>query len=277
MNGIGNSIVVLDLRDVGADVSPADARAIAAAPGLAYDQLMVLEAPRRPGAAAFMRIFNNDGSQSSACGNGTRCVAYVLTRGGAQDRLLLETDAGPLDCRRDGEFDFTVDMGAPGLGWREIPLRRAVEDTRAVALDAPDLPPELRVFAAVNMGNPHAVFRVARIGDHRLEVVGPRLETDPIFPLKANISLAEIVSPTRIELKVWERGAGATLACGTAACATLVGLARQGLVERAATVALPGGELRVDWRESDGHVLMSGPVEMEFEGRLDPSIFAGRT
>ncbi len=275
MNGIGNQIVVLDTRDIGRVATPAQARAIARAPGLAYDQLMVLEPPRDRRAAASMRIFNNDGSLSAACGNGTRCVAYLLTRGSSANVLLLETDAGPLECRRDGEFQFTVDMGPPRLDWRDIPLRDPVADTSGVELRAADLPADLRRFAAVNMGNPHAVFFVDRDDAHDLARVGPRLETDPMFPQKANISLAHVASRDRIGLRVWERAAGATLACGTAACATLVAAARLGLTERTATVSLPGGDLRIEWRASDDHVLMSGPVELEFEGQLDPAIFEG--
>ena len=275
MNGAGNAIIVLDLRGEAIEVSPDQARAIARARGLAYDQLMALHEPRTAGAAAFMRIYNNDGSLSSACGNGTRCVAWFLTRGGDTARLLLETDAGPLECVREGEWRFRVDMGPPRLDAARIPLRDKNLDTRAVRIVAPDLPGDLPTFAAVNMGNPHAVFFVPDAAAIDLARLGARLETDPMFPEKANISFAQILAPDHILLRVWERGAGATLACGTAACATLVAAARAGLTGRSATVSLPGGDLRIEWRESDGHVLMSGPVELEFEGAFDPAIFAG--
>ncbi len=275
MNGAGNEIVVLDLRGDRARVTPSDARAIARARGLAYDQLMVLDAPRAAGSAAFMTIFNNDGSLSSACGNGTRCVAYMLTRDTDIRRLRLDTAAGPLECVRDGEFAFTVNMGPPRLDWRDIPLRDEARDTSAVWLNAPDLCPVFQTFCAVNMGNPHAVFFVDDPAAVDLARIGPRIETDPIFPEKANVSIARVLSRDHINLRVWERGAGITLACGTAACATLVAAARKDLTDRAATVTLPGGDLRIEWRESDGHVLMSGPVELEFEGRFDPAIFDG--
>lgn len=271
MNGIGNAIVVLDLRATDIAVTPREACAIAAGEGLAYDQLMVLSDPRTAGTEAFMTIFNNDGSLSGACGNGTRCVAWALMRGRAGEAIRLETQAGLLDCRRVGEWRFTVDMGAPRLRWDEIPLARGVADTSAVELDAArDLGP----FCAVNMGNPHAVFFTPNAMAVDLAEVGPRLERDPIFPEKANISIAEAKGRGRVLLRVWERGAGATRACGSAACATLVAGVRTGRTGRQAEIELPGGSLVIEWRESDSHVLMTGDVELEFEGRFDPAIFA---
>lgn len=278
MNGIGNEIVVLDLRGAGVSVTPAEARAIARGDGLAYDQLMVLSEPRTPATDAYMTIFNNDGSLSGACGNGTRCVAWALTRGGARDRLALETEAGLLECRRVGPQRFTVDMGAPRFGWREIPLAREVADTTAVDLaEARDLGP----FSAVNMGNPHAIFFVRDAMSFDLATIGPALEHNPLFPERANISIAQVLDAApgraRILLRVWERGAGITKACGSAACATLVAAARTGRTGRAADVDLPGGTLFIEWRESDSHVLMTGDVELEFEGRFDASLFEGAT
>lgn len=278
MNGIGNEIVVLDLRGAGVSVTPAEARAIARGDGLAYDQLMVLSEPRTPATDAYMTIFNNDGSLSGACGNGTRCVAWALTRGGARDRLALETEAGLLECRRVGPQRFTVDMGAPRFGWREIPLAREVADTTAVDLaEARDLGP----FSAVNMGNPHAIFFVRDAMSFDLATIGPALERNPLFPERANISIAQVLDAApgraRILLRVWERGAGITKACGSAACATLVAAARTGRTGRAADVDLPGGTLFIEWRESDSHVLMTGDVELEFEGRFDASLFEGAT
>lgn len=277
MNGIGNEIVVLDLRGTGASVSPADARAIAGGEGLAYDQLMVLSDPRTAGTDAFMTIFNNDGSLSGACGNGTRCVAWALTRGGERERVLLETGVGLLDCRRAGPDRFTVDMGAPRLGWREIPLAREIDDTSAVDLPEADAPGP---FCAVGMGNPHAVFFVRDAMAVDLARVGPALERHPIFPERANISIAQVTerpdvpeARARILLRVWERGAGITRACGSAACATLVAAVRTGRTGRSADVDLPGGTLAIEWRESDSHVLMTGDVELEFEGRFEASLF----
>ncbi len=271
MNGLGNQIIVLDLRGTSLVVSPEEARAIHRGPGLRYDQLMVLHDPATAGTDAFVRIYNNDGSQSGSCGNGTRCVAFVMTRGSARTELKLETIAGPLECRRLGEWSFLVDMGRPRLAWNEIPLREPVADTRAIEVSAPPLERP----AVVGMGNPHAVFFVADAASVDLPTLGPRLEHDPMFPEKANISVAQVLARDHVLLRVWERGVGITAACGSAACATLVAAARRGLTGRSARVTLPGGDLFIEWRESDDHVLMTGPVELEFEGQFDPALFAG--
>jgi diaminopimelate epimerase len=274
MNGIGNAIAVLDLRGDSHLVSATEAVAINRVPRLGFDQLMVLHDPVTPGSAARLRIYNNDGSLSHACGNGTRCVAYLLMRGTKAQELLLESDAGPLQVTREGEFTFTVDMGPPRFDWREIPLSHAVADTRAVRLD-PKVPGAPAEFAAVSMGNPHAIFFVPDAKATDLKALGPRIEHHPLFPERVNVSFAQSAARDRIVLRVWERGAGATLACGSAACAALVAAARAGRTDRRATVALPGGELIITWRE-DGHVLMTGPVELEFETRLDASLFGER-
>lgn len=278
MNGIGNEIIVLDLRGSGLQVRPEDARAIGSGQSegraLHYDQMMVLHDPVTPGTAARMKIFNIDGSLSGACGNGTRCVAYALMLGGQEQRLVVESDAGLLECTREGAWRFTVDMGAPRLEARAIPLRDDVADTSAVVLpDPPSGAAALGPFGAVNMGNPHAVFFVDDVEGHGLATLGPKIEHHPMFPERVNVSLAHVVSRTRIELKVWERGTGLTLACGSAACATLVAAVRRGLADRKTTISLPGGELVIEWRESDGHVLMTGDVELEFESRFDARLF----
>jgi diaminopimelate epimerase len=269
MNGAGNEILVLDLRGTDHELAPQEARAIANAPGLRFDQLMALYRPRRPGDDAFMRIYNVDGSLSSACGNGTRCVAYVLAREG-KDALRLETDAGVIVTQRKADTVFTVDMGRPRLDWREIPLARAVEDTREVALEPP-VAGAPSYFSAVSMGNPHAVFFVADATLIDLETLGPRIERHPLFPERVNVSFAQMLARDDILLRVWERGTGATKACGSAACATLVAAARANLGDRVARLRLPGGDLTIDWR-ADDHVLMTGPVEFEFETMLDPQI-----
>ncbi|MBG0809753.1 diaminopimelate epimerase [Methylosinus sp. H3A] len=271
MNGIGNEILVLDLRGADLTVAPAEARAIARAPGLRFDQLMVLHEPRQTGADAFMRIYNTDGSLSSACGNGTRCVAYILGRAGEGDALTLETDAGPVRTWRKGETRFTVDMGRPRLGWREIPLAAAAPDTSNVPL-APAVQGAPTVFSAANMGNPHAVFFVDDPSAVDLATLGPQLEHHPLFPERANISFAKVVAADDILLRVWERGTGETRACGSAACAVLVAAARAGLSAREARVRLPGGDLVIAWGPDD-HVLMTGDVELEFETRLEARVF----
>ncbi|MFZ3179918.1 MAG: diaminopimelate epimerase [Methylocystis silviterrae] len=272
MNGAGNEILVLDLRGSDHELAPQEARAIANAPGLRFDQLMALHRPRRPGDDAYMRIYNIDGSLSAACGNGTRCVAYALAREG-KDALRLETEAGLIETRRQADMVFTVDMGRPRLGWQEIPLARAAEDTREVALDPPVVGAPSR-FSAVSMGNPHAVFFVDDATQLDLETLGPRIERHPLFPERVNVSFAQMLARDDILLRVWERGTGATKACGSAACATLIAAVRAGIGERAARLRLPGGDLHIEWR-ADDHVLMAGPVEFEFETRLDPQIFQG--
>ncbi len=271
MNGAGNEILVLDLRENGHILAPKEARAIAGSPGLHFDQLMALYQPRDADNDALVRIYNIDGSLSAACGNGARCVAHALGRGGKQF-LRLETDAGLIETRRDAETVFTVDMGVPRLDWRDIPLAREA-NTRAVAVDPPVAGAPAQ-FSAVSMGNPHAVFFTPDAASVALAALGPLLEHHPLFPQRANISFAQIVPPDDIILRVWERGAGATRACGSAACATLVAAARAGLTERKARLRLPGGDLHIEWRDDD-HVLMTGPVEFEFETTLDPAIFEG--
>lgn len=280
MNGLGNAIVVLDLRGSSHVVTATEARAIARASGSFFDQLMVLHASRRAGTDAFVRIYNNDGSEAGACGNGTRCVGWammadpVMGQGGTRP-LVLETKAGLLPTTRVSDLVFTVDMGAPRLGWQDIPTRDPFHDTSGIELQiGPIDAPVLHTPGVVSMGNPHAVFFVDDVWKHDLERFGPLLENHPIFPDRANISLAAVTAPDHITLRVWERGAGITQACGSGACAALVAAVRRGLSERKATVTLPGGDLIIEWRESDGHVLMTGPVELEHEGVFVPALFA---
>jgi diaminopimelate epimerase len=267
MNGIGNAILVVDARAAGRPLAPEAVRRIAERER--FDQLMAIRGPEHVGTDAFVDIFNHDGSRAGACGNGTRCVAWVLFRERTGPELVVETDGGPLACRRLGATRFAVDMGTPGLGWSDIPLSTAVTDTRAVTLpNADDLPSVFRRFSAVSMGNPHAVFFVPAVEAIDLAAVGPVLEHHAIFPERANISVAQILDRTRIRLRVWERSAGATLACGSAACATLVAAVRAGVAERDATVSLPGGDLSIQWREIDDHVIMTGDTEVERQGLL---------
>ncbi|MBX3537005.1 MAG: diaminopimelate epimerase [Chelatococcus sp.] len=276
MNGIGNEIVVLDLRGSDHVVTPAEARAIAGDPHSQFDQLMVLHAPVTPGTDAFMRIYNTDGSESAACGNGTRCVAWHLMKDGDRDSLTLETSAGVLPCTRVEALTFTVDMGAPRFGWDQIPLAEEFRDTRAIELQiGPIDAPILHSPSAVNMGNPHAIFWVDDVKAYDLPAIGPLLENHPIFPERANISLAAVKDRRHIDLWVWERGAGITRACGSAACAAAVAAARKNLTDREVVVSLPGGDLTITWRDSDGHVLMTGAVAFEWEDRFPPEIFAG--
>ena len=269
MNGLGNAILVADLRAISGRVTAADVRAAGTA--LPFDQMMTLHAPRTPGTDAFVRIFNIDGSEAGACGNGMRCVADVLFKERRKHALTIETVAGVLNCRYAGtDLTWTVDMGAPRFRWDEIPLAEPFHDTRAIELQiGPIDRPTLHSPSVASMGNPHAVFWVADVDAFDLGKIGPLLECHPMFPGGANISLAQVVSHDRLMVRTWERGAGLTLACGSAACASMVCGARTRRIGRKAIVTLPGGDLAIEWRDGDDHVLMTGPVAYEFEGRFD--------
>src|SRR5258708_5552421 len=275
MNGIGNEIVVVDLRDTAAAVTPSDARAVAAPQGVHYDQLMVLQKPRLQGTEAFISIYNNDGSEAGASGHGMRCVARQIFEASGKTALTFETRAGLLNCWQGPKPGlYTVDMGQPKFGWQDIPLAEEFRDTRSIELQiGPIDAPILHTPSAVSMGNPHAVFWVDDVNAYDLGRFGPLLENHPIFPERANITLAAVKSREHIAIRTWERGAGLTKACGSAACAAGVCAARKRLAGRKVTVTLPGGDLSIEWRERDDHVLMTGPVAYEFEGRFDPALF----
>jgi len=272
MNGLGNGIVVVDMRARPQPITAADARAAAlAAP---YDQLMAIYPPRVPGTDAYVRIFNNDGSEAGACGNGMRCVADMLFKESRKTTLTVETRAGLLHCWPGKEaLTSTVDMGLPRFKWSEIPLAEEFYDTRAIELQiGPIDRPILHSPSVASMGNPHAVFWVDDVTAFDLGKIGPLLENHPIFPDRANISLAQVVSREHLMVRTWERGVGLTRACGSAACAAVVCAARTRRTGREVTVTLPGGDLGIAWRDDD-HVLMTGPVAYEFEGRFDAALF----
>jgi len=275
MNGLGNEIVVVDMRRETEAITAEDARAAARPNGAPYDQLMALHAPRTPGTDAYLRIYNSDGSQAGACGNGMRCVAELLFKETGKSALTLETVAGLLSCwKGDRPLVSTVDMGKPRFAWNEIPLAKEFEDTRAIDLViGPVDKPILHTPSVLSMGNPHAIFWVDDVDAYDLAKIGPLLENHPTFPERANISLAQVPSREHLVVRTWERGAGLTKACGSAGCAAAVAAARLGLAARAVTVALPGGELRIEWRLKDDHVLMTGPVSYEYEGKFDPALF----
>jgi diaminopimelate epimerase len=274
MNGLGNEIVVVDMRGEPQVITAADIRAAAA--GVRFDQMMVLYPGRVPETDAFVRIYNTDGSEAGACGNGMRCVADIVFKEAGKPVLTFETKAGRINCwPSERPLVSTVDMGPPRFGWDEIPLAEECLDTRAVALQIGPLDaPVLQSPSAVNMGNPHAVFWVDDVEAYDLARLGPTLETHPMFPERANISLAVVRSPAHLVVRTWERGAGLTKACGSAACAAAVAAARTGRAQRKLTVTLPGGDLLIEWRLSDGHVLMTGPVEYEFEGQFEADLLA---
>jgi diaminopimelate epimerase len=276
MNGLGNEIVVVDLRREAGAVSAAEARAAAQPAGAPYDQLMALHAPRTAGTDAYVRIYNSDGSEAQACGNGMRCIADILFKETGKSALTFETKAGILNCwKGERPLVSTVDMGRPRFAWNEIPLAEKFDDTRAIELQiGPIDKPILHSPSALSMGNPHAVFWVEDVNAYDLARIGPLLENHPMFPERANISLCAVKSRDHIVVRTWERGAGLTKACGSAACAAAVAAARLKRTDRKVTVTLPGGDLAIEWRERDDHVLMTGPVEYEYEGRFDPALFA---
>jgi diaminopimelate epimerase len=277
MNGAGNKITVLDLTDSDHIVSGDEARAIALQPDITFDQLMVLHAPATEGTAALIRIYNTDGSLAEACGNGTRCVAWHLDETqGPQETRLVETARGLLAITRSGaKLTYTVDMGTPRFAWDEVPLSEPFQDTRFIELHVgPAGDPILSSPAVVNMGNPHAVFWVDDVATIGLDKIGPMLEHHPLFPQRANISIVQVMDRQTLVMRTWERGAGLTLACGSAACAAAVSASRLRRTERTVTVHQPGGTLQIGWATND-HVLMTGPVEHERDVVLDASMFAG--
>ena len=268
MHGLGNDFVVLDRRRGPVALDAAAARAVADRhTGIGCDQLIVIEPARDPAAQAFMHIRNADGSEAEACGNATRCVARLIANETGETRVRLQTVAGLLDAEIMGDGQVAVDMGPARLGWRDIPLAREM-DTLAVELHAGPLSRPV----CTSIGNPHATFFVADADAVDLAAFGPGLEHDALFPECANIGVAAVQNPERIRLRVWERGAGVTRACGTGACAALVAAHRRGLTGRHATVALDGGDLGIGWRE-DGHVVMTGPATLVFEGSFDAALF----
>ena len=241
--------------------------------GIGCDQLIVME--RSPGGAdVFMRIRNWDGAEVAACGNATRCVAAIVAGETGRADVTVETNAGLLPSHVNGDGTVTVDMGVPRFDWRDIPLAEEFRDTRAIELElGPPGAPLIHSPSVVNVGNPHAIFWVDDLDVVDLAKAGPLLEHHPVFPERANISLARIDGGNALTLKVWERGVGLTRACGTAACAAAVSAARTRRTGRAVTVTLPGGPLDLLWRDDD-HILMTGPWSDDGPGLLDPGFFA---
>jgi diaminopimelate epimerase len=271
MHGLGNDFVMIDERKMPMQIIEPEQREAAVRAlaerrtGIGCDQLIVLRPTRR--ADVYMQIYNADGSEVSACGNATRCVAWLIMREKHKDAALIETAAGLLECYLAGKGMVRVNMGVPKLTWTDMPLSREAD-----TLHLPVIAEGLADGVAVNMGNPHAVFFVRDVGAIALKRVGPELEHHGLFPERANINVARLDAPDHITLRTWERGAGETLACGTGACATLVAARRRGLSAPEATVLLPGGELRIAWEGSeedpDYPVWMTGPVTESFRGEL---------
>jgi diaminopimelate epimerase len=268
MNGAGNDFVVVNALEMPFKPTADQARAIAdRTTGEGCDQLIALEPSRT--ADAFMRVWNADGSVVETCGNALRCVGWMLLQSTGKDQVSIDTLGGPTTARRAADGRITVDMGAPRLDWEQVPLDEAM-DTRGIELQVgPIDAPVLHTPGAVSMGNPHVVFFMDHAPDDAfVRGTGSLIEHHPRFPEGVNVGFAHVIAPDRIRLRVWERGAGLTRACGTGACAALVAAARRGLTGRAATIEVDGGELWIEWDEASGHVFMTGPVEVERTGTL---------
>jgi diaminopimelate epimerase len=269
MNGLGNDFVVVDARVSGQRFTPEAVRRISDRRfGIGADQFIVLEKPKTPGVDVFMRIYNADGGEIDACGNASRCVAALVAEEAGRHAVMLQTNAGLLAAEVFGEV-VTVDMGKPRFDWDQIPLSEEFADTSGIELQiGPIDAPVLHTPSVANVGNPHAIFWVKDVDAYDLGRFGPLLENHPIFPERANISLAQQVASDRFKVRTWERGAGLTRACGTAACATAVAAVRKKLTGRKVTVDLPGGPLQITWREGDDHILMTGPWALDGDGVL---------
>jgi diaminopimelate epimerase len=272
MNGLGNEIIVADMRGRKDRVSPAAAVALNAEPATKFDQIMALHDQRTPGTDLYVEILNSDGTLAEACGNGSRCVVQALAAETGRKAFVFETLGGIVSGEERPDKLITLDMGQPRMKWDEIPLAEEFYDTTGIELQiGPIDAPVLHTPSAVSMGNPHATFWVEQdVWSYALDRFGPLLENHPMFPERCNITIAQVVSPDHIIARTWERGAGLTLACGTGACATLVNAARTERTGRKATVTMPGGDLIVEWR-ADSHVMLTGPAAFEFSGSFDPA------
>ncbi len=264
MHGLGNDFAIFDARSKKIAMPLKTIKKLADRnTGIGFDQLIVIEKPRRKGADAFMRIYNNDGSEVGACGNATRCVGKLLIKEKKKKLVAIDTRAAQLSAVMKGE-KLTVDMGPVHVEWQQIPLMQQ-EDTLSVPVTAGPL----QSAVAVNVGNPHAVFFMDDVEDFALTQYGPKVENDPIFPEKTNVEIAAVTGKNKVRMRVWERGAGITRACGTGACAVAVAAARKGLTGRKVSVELDGGILDIEWRESDNHVLMTGAVAEVYRGEVE--------
>ncbi|HEV7245390.1 MAG TPA: diaminopimelate epimerase [Shinella sp.] len=281
MNGLGNKILVVDMRGRADVVTPAAAIALNADPATRFDQIMALHDPRVDGTDAWIDILNSDGSKAQACGNGTRCVVQALAAETGKKVFTFQTVAGILNAVEHEDGTISVDMGKPIFEWNRIPLAEEFYDTSRIELQiGPIDAPILHSPSVASMGNPHAIFWVDRdVMSYDLERFGPLLENHPMFPERANITLAQVTSPTAMTTRTWERGAGLTLACGSAACASGVSGARTGRTGRKVAITVASspnrGTLTIEWRDDD-HVVMTGPAEWEWSGTLDPATGAFR-
>jgi diaminopimelate epimerase len=270
MNGIGNEIIVADMRGRADSVSAAAALALDADAATKFDQIMAIHDARTPGTDYYIAILNSDGTPAQACGNGTRCVVQALAAETGRKTFTFETLAGILNATEHADGQISVDMGTPRFGWQDIPLAEEFRDTRMIELQVgPIDAPVLHSPSAVSMGNPHAIFWVDNdVWSYELDRFGPMLENHPLFPERANITIAQVTGPDALTIRTWERGAGLTRACGSAACAAAVAAARTRRTGRSVNLTAPGGQLHVEWREDD-HVVLTGAAEWEFSGTFD--------
>ncbi len=264
MHGLGNDFVILDNQRGDLTLEPAKIREICdRRRGVGCDQLIVLENPNNDTADLFMRIYNPDGSESGACGNATRCVAYDFFLKTGESKIVIETVAGLLTCHAAGDGHVTVDMGPPGLNWKEIPLAHEA-DTLKLPIKYKNYPAPV----GVSIGNPHCVFFVADCEAVDLAADGPPIEHHELFPERTNVEFVSVKARDHLRMRVWERGAGITQACGTGACAVVVAAIRKGLCDHSVTVTLDGGNLHIEWDPKDGRVFMTGSASYAFDGVL---------
>lgn len=267
MHGLGNDFIIIDARPLPHGRLDLSERSLCALSnrrtGIGFDQAIVIEPPRTADSDVVIRFFNADGSESGACGNGTRCVADFLMQQMGKTTLNMAVGKRILVAHRTDTGMIAVDMGVPHFDWQQIPIAHAIDtDHMPLAIG------QLKDGIAVNVGNPHLVFFVPDCAAVPLDRLGPLLEHDRLFPLRTNVEAAQIIDRQTIRLRVWERGAGLTQACGSGACATLVAAARRDLTDRKAEIVLDGGSLWIEWRD-DNHIVMSGPSVLVYEGRID--------
>ncbi len=271
MNGLGNQIIVADVRETAVKITEAAAVALDGSAKTKFDQIMEIHKGANPQIDAGIRILNSDGSEAGACGNGTRCVVSWLNKETSQNDFAFKIAGGIVTTKYESDALITVDMGVPKFGWEDIPLEEEFYDTTGIELQVgPIDDPVLHTPSVANVGNPHCVFWAPKdVWSYELDRMGPLLEFHPVFADRVNISIANVVDRGNIILRTWERGAGITQACGSAACAAAVCAVRKDLTDRKVTVTVPGGDLFIEWTASD-RILMTGPAEFEFSGMLNP-------
>jgi len=263
MHGLGNDFVIFDARQEKIEIFNKKIRELGdRRRGIGFDQMIIIDSPKTSMGDAFFRIYNIDGSEVGACGNATRCIAKLISKELNKQDVILETSSNILYATVS-QGEISVDMGEPKLKYQEIPLSKEID-----TISLPISEGELKNPVAVNIGNPHAVFFVENVDEVNLSELGSKIEDNPLFPEKTNVEIAQVISKSKIRMRVWERGTGITEACGTGACAVVAAAIRRGLTNRQVTVILDGGELKIEWRESDNHIIMSGYAVEVYRGEV---------